>query len=226
MPMLVQKSFKYRFFPTDSQKKQLAQTFGCARLVWNWALEMHSEGPEQEKISLNYNATANALTQLKKTPEKAFLKEVSSVVLQQSLRNLETNKFTTKTIRENQAVYVEGLNVAGMLKNHNLAKHLSDASFAEIFRQLEYKADWYERDFVQLDQFFPSTKTCGNCGHLLVNLPLSVREWTCPSCNAKHERDENAAQVILLAGRSLRATGSDARKVNAYEIRGVDGHSA
>ena len=113
-----------------------------------------------------------------------------------------------------------------MLKNHKLAKHLSDASFAEIFRQLEYKANWYGRDFVPLDQFFPSSKLCSNCGHLLLKLPLSVREWTCPECDTKHERDGNAATVILLAGRYLRATGSDARKVNAYEIRAVVGHSA
>jgi putative transposase len=106
-----------------------------------------------------------------------------------------------------------------MLKNPRLAKHISDASFAEIFRQLEYKAKWYGRDFVPLDQFFPSSKLCSNCGHLLLKLPLSVREWTCPEYDIHHERDENASTVILLAGRYLRATGSDARKVNAYEIR-------
>src|SRR5262249_36357211 len=142
------------------------------------------------------------------------------------IRTDHIHKFTTQTIRENQAVYVEGLNVAGMLKNHKLAKHLSDASCAKIFRQLEYKANWYGRDFVPLDQFFPSSKLCSNCGHLLLKLPLSVREWTCPECDTRHERDVNASTVILLAGRYLRATGSDARKINAYEIRALVGHSA
>jgi len=145
------------------------------------------------------------------------------------IRDIRTDtihKFTTVTIRENQAVYVVGLNVAGMLKNHKLAKHIADASFAEVFRQLEYKAKWYGRDLIQLDQFFPSSKLCSNCGHLFLELPLSVREWTCPKCDSIHDRDGNAASVILLAGRHLRATGSDARKVNAYEIRAVVGPSA
>jgi putative transposase len=306
-PMTVQKAFKYRFYPTDSQARQLAQTFGCARLVWNWGLEMRAQAYEQEKKSLSYADTTAALAQLKKTPEKAFLNEVSSVVLQQSLRNLDAafdnffdkraaypkfksrkdnqsarytsagftyrngqiklakqdeslniswsrplpddarlvnvtvakqharirdirvdilHQFTTKTIRENQAVFVEGLNVAGMLKNNKLAKQIGDASFAELFRQLEYKAIWYGREFVQLDHFSPSSKLCSNCGHLLPELPLSVREWSCPECQADHERDENASRVILLAGRYLRATGSDARKVDAYEIRAAIGRSA
>jgi putative transposase len=77
-----------------------------------------------------------------------------------------------------------------------------------------------------LDQFFPSSKLCSNCGHLLLKLPLSFREWTCPECDTRHERDRNASTVILLAGRYLRATGSDARKVNAYETRAVVGRSA
>jgi putative transposase len=388
--MIVQKAYKYRFFPTDSQKSQLAHTFGCARFVWNLGLELRSKTYQESQQSLSYAQTTAALTQWKKEPETAFLKEVSSVALQQSLRNLDAafnnffekrsayprfksrkgkqsvryqtnaftyqdgrltlakqdepleiswsrplpadakpisatvskdqaeryfisilvetdvqalpqteadvgidlgiktlatasngrnlenprplhratkrlrlkqrrlsrkakgsknrdrerlkvakqharirdirtdriHQFTTQTIRENQAVYVEGLNVAGMLKNHRLAKHLSDASFAEILRQLEYKAQWYRRDFLRLDQYFPSSKMCGVCGHLLVKLPLSVREWTCPECESQHDRDSNAARVILLAGRYLRATGSDARKVNAYEIRAVIGRSA
>src|SRR5215470_10920914 len=67
-------------------------------------------------------------------------------------------KFTTKIIRENQAIFVEGLNVAGMVKNHNLAKHIADAAFGEIFRELEYKAGWYGRIYLPLDRFFPSSK--------------------------------------------------------------------
>src|SRR5499426_4268887 len=87
--MIGQKAYKYRFFPTESQKHQLARTFGCARFVWNQALELRSETYKQTKKSPSYAQTTNALTQWKKEPEKAFLKEVSSVVLQQSLRNLD-----------------------------------------------------------------------------------------------------------------------------------------
>ena len=299
--MIVQKAFKYRFFPTDEQAAQLGRTFGCARFVYNQALEYRSLAWLREKKSIGYHDTALKLTQWKQEPQKAFLSEVSSVVLQQSLRNLDTaftnffekraqypkfksrrhrqsaryaanaftfrdgrivlakqsepldivwsrplpddakivnltisrdtseryfvsilvetdvkplkkskaevgidvgiktlavtsegekienprplvkcekrlrirqrrlsrkikggsnrkkarlrvarlharisdarrdtlQKFTTKIIRENQAIYVEGLNVAGMVKNHNLARHIADAAFGEIFRELE-----------------------------------------------------------------------------------------
>lgn len=88
--MIVQKAFKYRFFPSDSQAKQLAGTFGCARYVYNQALEYRSIAWKQEKKSLSYHDTALILTEWKKEPERAFLSKVSSVVLQQSLHNLDT----------------------------------------------------------------------------------------------------------------------------------------
>ena len=88
--MIAQKAFKYRFFPTDQHAAQLARTFGCARYVYNRALEFRTSAWQQEKKSIDYYTTASTLTEWKKQPEKAFLSEVSSVVLQQSLRNLET----------------------------------------------------------------------------------------------------------------------------------------
>lgn len=379
--MIVQKAFYYRFFPTDAQAAQLGRTFGCARFVYNQALEFRSQAWQQEKKSVGYHETALKLTQWKKEPEKTFLSEVSSVVLQQSLLNLDTaftnffekrakypkfksrrhrqsvryatnaftfrggsitlakqsealdivwsrplpddakiinltisrdtseryfvsilvetdlkplektkaevgidvgvktlattsegekienprplvkhekrlrilqrrlsrkvkdsnnrkktrfrvarlharisdtrrdtlQKFTTKIISENQAIYVEGLNVAGMVKNHNLARHIADAAFGEIFRELEYKAAWYGRTYLELDRFFPSSKLCSSCGHLLEELPLSVREWDCPACGVHHDRDINAATNIKKAGQYLlkwiKTTRSGAGKV-------------
>jgi putative transposase len=122
------------------------------------------------------------------------------------------HKFTTKTIRENQAVFVEGLCVANMLKNHCLTKAISNAAWGEMFRQLEYKALWYGRSYLALDRFFPSSKLCSTCGHLLIKLPLSVREWDCPACSTHHDRDTNAAINIKIAGEYLLYTESDARK--------------
>jgi putative transposase len=379
--VIVQKAFKYRFFPTDAQAAQLWRTFGCVRYVYNQALDYRSEAWQQEKKSINYHDTALKLTQWKKEPERAFLSEVSSVVLQQSLLNLDTaftnffekraqhpkfksrrhrqsaryatnaftfrdgritlakqsepldivwsqplpsdakilnltisrdtseryfvsilvetavkslkkskaevgidvgiktlattsegeklenprplvkcekrlrilqrrlsrkvkdsnnrkkarlrvaklharisdarrdtlQKFTTKIISENQAIYVEGLNVVGMTKNHNLAKHIVDAAFGEIFRELEYKAAWYGRTYLPLEKFFPSSKLCSSCGHLLDELPLAVREWDCQACGRRHDRDINAAINIKKAGQYLlkwiRTTGWGARKV-------------
>jgi putative transposase len=379
--VIVQKAFYYRFFPTDAQAAQLGRTFGCARFVYNQALEFRSQAWQQEKKSVGYHETALKLTQWKKEPEKAFLSVVSSVVLQQSLLNLDTaftnffekrakypkfksrrhrqtaryatnaftfrngritlakqsepldivwsrplpddakiinltisrdtseryfvsilvetdvkplektkaevgidvgvktlattsegekienprplvkhekrlrilqrrlsrkvkdsnnrkkarfrvarlharisdtrrdtlQKFTTKIISENQAIYVEGLNVAGMVKNHNLARHIADAAFGEIFRELEYKAAWYGRTYLELDRFFPSSKLCSSCGHLLEELPLSVREWDCPACGVHHDRDITAATNIKKAGQYLlkwiKTTRSGAGKV-------------
>jgi putative transposase len=90
MPVIVEKGFKYRFFPTDEQAQQLARTFGCARYVYNLALELRTTAWRQKKKSVGYHLTSARLTEWKKEPDRAFLSEVSSVVLQQSLRNLDT----------------------------------------------------------------------------------------------------------------------------------------
>jgi putative transposase len=372
----VNKAFRYRFFPTDEQKKNLAQTFGCVRLTFNTMLDARTKAWQQDKLALSYHDTAKMLTELKKQEDRIFLNDVSSVCLQQTLRNLDTafrnffagrakyptfkkaksnqsaryannafkfiegkitlarqtepleiswsrplpgdakinsltiskdtidryfvsihfetdsspledlqtsvgidvgiktlavlsngeklenpkflqtaekkikrlqrrlskkvkgsnnrrkaklklakahakvadkrnnyiHQFTTKTIRENQTIIVEGLSVANMLKNHCLAKSIANASWGEMFRQLEYKAEWNGRKYLELDRFFPSSKLCSSCGHLLVKLPLSVREWSCPNCETLHDRDKNAAKNIELAGLFLLDTESDARK--------------
>lgn len=375
--MKISKAYKYRIFPTDEQKKQLAQTFGCVRLVFNTMLDARTKAWQQDKQHLSYHDTAKMLTELKKQEDRIFLNDVSSVCLQQTLRNLDTafrnffagrakyptfkkaksnqsaryannafkfvegkitlarqtepleiswsrplpddakinsitiskdtthryfisihfetdwcpledlqtsvgidvgiktlavlsngeklenpkflqsaekkikrlqrrlskkvkgsnnrkkaklklakahakvsdkradyiHKFTTKTIRENQTIIVEGLSVANMLKNHCLAKSIANASWGEMFRQLEYKAEWNGRKYLELDRFFPSSKLCSCCGHLLVKLPLSVREWSCPQCETLHNRDENAAKNIELAGLFLLGMESDAPKL-------------
>ena len=128
-------------------------------------------------------------------------------------RRDHSHKFTTKIIRENQAIFVEGLAIVNMLKNHCLAKAISDAAWGEMFRQFEYKAFWYGRIYLELDRFFPSSKLCSICGHLLVKLRLSVREWDCPNCSTHHDRDSNAANNIKIAGEYLLCTESDARKL-------------
>lgn len=375
--MKVNKAFKYRFFPTDEQKKNIAQTFGCVRLTFNTMLDARTKAWQQDKLALSYHDTAKMLTKIKKQEDRNFLNDVSSVCLQQTLRNLDTafrnffagrakyptfkkaksnqsaryannafkfvdgkiilarqtepleiswsrplpedakinsitiskdtidrylisihfetdwkplediktsvgidvgvktlavlsngeklenpkflqsaekkikrlqrrlskkvkgsnnrrkaklklakahskvadkrkdyiHNFTTKTIRENQTIIVEGLSVANMLKNHCLAKNIANASWGEMFRQLEYKAEWNGRKYLELDRFFPSSKICSSCSHLLVKLSLSVREWDCPNCSTHHDRDFNAAKNIEIAGQFLLSTGSDARKV-------------
>jgi putative transposase len=86
-----------------------------------------------------------------------------------------------------------------MVRNHSLSRAISDASWSELRRQLEYKAAWYGREVIAIDRWYPSSKTCSACGAIVEKLPLNVREWTC-RCGATHDRDVNAAKVILAAG--------------------------
>ena len=121
------------------------------------------------------------------------------------------HKLSTRLVRENQVIVVESLNVAGMVRNHSLARVISDAAWRMLLTMLGYKCEWYRRNLVEVDRFFPSSKTCHCCGFVLESLPLSVREWTCPSCGVVHDRDENAALNLLAAGHAVTACGPGVR---------------
>ena len=111
-------------------------------------------------------------------------------------RNDYLHNISKMLIDENQVIIAESLSVKNMMRNHCLAKSIGDAGWGELLRQLEYKANWYGRTFYQIDKFFPSSKTCNNCQFVLDDLPLSIREWDCPSCKQHNDRDENAALNI------------------------------
>jgi putative transposase len=109
------------------------------------------------------------------------------------------HKVTTRLVRENQVIAVEDLTVRNMVKNHSLARAISDASWRELRSMLEYKARWYGRTLVAVDRWFPSSKLCSACGALQEKMPLNVRTWEC-ACGAVHDRDVNAARNVLAAG--------------------------
>ena len=352
---MVQRAFRYRFYPDSDQEQLLRRTMGCVRLVFNKALAARTEGWYSKQERIGYKETSSMLTGWKKQEELTFLNEVSSVPLQQALRHLQTaftnfwskrakypnfkkkrkvgraeftrsafkwkngqlklakckqplniirsrhfpeecvpstvtlrlepsgrwdasgcyaivsilvddptvkplppveqkvgldvglttlvttsdgekignprqfkkkyqklratqkalsrkllksnngakartkvarihaqiadarrdflHKLTTKLIRENQTIVVEDLAVRNMVKNRSLARSISNAGWSELVRQLEYKSDWYGRELIKIDRFFPSSKRCGNCGFVIDKLPLSVREWECPQCS-------------------------------------------
>ncbi len=121
------------------------------------------------------------------------------------------HKLSTQLIRENQTICVESLQVKNMVKNHCLAKAISDVGWREFVRQLEYKAAWYGRTLVKIDKFYPSSKRCFDCGHVLDSFTLDVRSWTCPECGVVHDRDINAARNILAAGLAVTACGESVR---------------
>jgi putative transposase len=126
-------------------------------------------------------------------------------------RNDFLHKLTTRLVRENQTIAVEDLAVKNMVKNKKLALSISDASWGELVRQLEYKCDWYGRTFVKIARWFPSSKRCGHCGHIVEQLPLNIREWDCPKCSTHHDRDINASQNILAAGLAVSVCGANIR---------------
>ncbi len=110
------------------------------------------------------------------------------------------HQLSTRLIRENQTICVESLQVKNMVKNHSLAKAISDLGWSEFVSFLSYKAAWYGRNLVKIDKWYPSSKRCFDCGHLLDSLTLDVRIWTCPECGVVHDRDLNAAQNIHAVG--------------------------
>ena len=121
------------------------------------------------------------------------------------------HKLSTRIIRENQTICVESLSVKAMVKHPTLAKAIHDVGWGEFVRQLEHKAAWYGRTLVAIDKWYPSSKRCSACGHVLDSLPLDIRHWTCPECGVSHDRDVNAAQNILAVGLTVSACGEALR---------------
>jgi putative transposase len=363
------RAYRYRFYPTVEQAKMLVRIFGCVRYVYNWALRLRMEAYRQRKQHLYYSDTSAALTVLKQQTEKAWLNEVSSVPLQQTLRHLDSayrnffegragypnfkskrgvqsatftrssfqwdgtlltlakmntpldihwsrhlpegsipstvtvskdtanryfisilvdeeiqpltlapeavgldlglksmvilstgetvgnpkffvkderklaraqrrharkkkgsknrekarvkvarihariadrrrdfaHKLSTRIIRENQYVCAESLAIKNMVKNHTLAKSISDVGWGEFLCQLEYKAKWYGRTFIKINRWYPSSKQCFDCKYVLDDLDLGDRYWLCPACGVHHDRDVNAARNILAAGQAVAA---------------------
>ncbi len=113
-----------------------------------------------------------------------------------AIRSDARHKLTTDLTRRFHTIGIEDLNVRGMVKNRPLARSVTDMGFFEFRRQLEYKAAMRGGDVVVADRWFASSKTCSVCGHQLDVLPLSVREWICPSCGTDHDRDVNAAMNL------------------------------
>lgn len=131
------------------------------------------------------------------------------------------HKLSTRLVRENQTIVIEDLAVRNMLKNRTLARAISDASWAELRFMLEYKARWYGRELIAVDRWYPSSKTCSACGHLVARLPLNIREWTCAACGAHHDRDENTAKNVLAAGLAVSACGAGVRPQRRVSGRAV-----
>lgn len=184
----------------------------------------HIEHPKHLKGQLKrLRHAGRALSRRRKGSRRWHAARRRVARLHQRIRNARSDalhKLTTGLVDENQVICLEDLNVSGMVKNHHLAQAIADSGFGELRRQLTYKAQWYGRTLIVVDRWYPSSKTCSCCGHVLEALSLSIRHWTCPACSAEHERDENAARNILAEGLRQQVPGGTG------ELMRVEGKSA
>lgn len=149
--------------------------------------------------------------------EKARLKLAKAYEKVTNCRTNFIHQVTSRIVRENQTIIIEDLNVSGMMKNHNLAKHISSASWSEFFRQLQYKCEWYGRNLIKIGRFEPSSKMC-TCGYVNKELKLSQRKWTCPNCGQHNDRDLLAATNIKRFGlQNQNLIGDKSSVVNGVE---------
>jgi putative transposase len=135
------------------------------------------------------------------------------------------HRASTSLVHKADLIVIEDLAVNNMVRNRHLARAISGCGWGEFRRQLEYKCEQYGRRLVVIDRWYPSSKTCSACGHLLADLSLSTRNWRCPSCGTRHDRDINAAKNILAAGLAVArdspgdACGAEVRHSGSSRVR-------
>src|SRR6266571_1701766 len=135
------------------------------------------------------------------------------------------HRASARLVRDHDVIVLEDLAVKNMVRNRSLAKAISDCGWGTFRQMAEYKAARAGRHVIPVDRWYPSSKTCSSCGHLLAELSLKTRHWTCPSCRTRHDRDINAAKCILAAGLAVGASdgadacGADVRHSGSSRVR-------
>ena len=157
---------------------------------------------EQRKLSRRaLNAKKNGINLLEAKNYQKLKRKIARLherVMNQ--RDDFLNKLSTDIIKNHDIICIEDLNTKGMLRNHKLAKSISDVSWSAFVSKLEYKAKWYDKTIVKVSRWFPSSQICSNCGHQDGRKSLEIRDWACPICHAHHDRDINASKNILAEG--------------------------
>ncbi len=161
-----------------------------------------SKGNEYENIKIKRNNEKKLsklhreLSRKQKAGRNKEKARVKLAKLYEKLNNIKQeylHNITNKLLNENQIIAMEDLNIKGMIQNHHLARSIQELSLYDFKSKLIYKANWHDRDIVEVDRYFASSKLCSNCGYKNNELTLKHREWICPKCGTKHNRDHNAA---------------------------------
>lgn len=187
--------------------KEIGLDLGIKELVITSDKE-HIENPKTlYKYEKQLAKLQRQLAHKKKFSKNWYKQKHKIAILYEKVTNIRKDnlhKISHKLVQENQLIVSEDLRISNMIKNHHLAKSISDASWYELTRQVTYKSDWYGRTYVKVGTYCPSSQTCNCCGYKNpIIKDLSVRYWTCPNCGIFHDRDENAADNILVEGKRL-----------------------
>jgi putative transposase len=166
---------------------------------------------KQQKLAKKQKGS-NSRNKAKKTVAKVYERVTKS-------RQNFLHKLSRKLVNENQVVVVENLNVKGMVRNPNLAKAISDAGWGTFVNFLAYKLEKKGGKLIEIDRWFPSSKLCSNCYYQIDKLPLDIREWVCPNCGTRHDRDGNAATNIRAEGIRILQTDGTAVSASGGEVR-------
>lgn len=184
---------------------------------------------DEEKYSLKLDTKSKKLKKLQhyyskkqkdsKRKEKLRLKIAKNHEKIVNSRLDFQHKLSTKLTNEYQTICLESLKVKNMMKNHKLARVIGEAGWYSFINMLQYKGKWKGCDIIQIDQFYPSSKTCSVCNWKKEDLKLSERSWICPNCGTEHNRDINAAKNILTYGLSLKSISSGTEDYKRREVK-------
>jgi putative transposase len=196
--------------------------------IKDFIVTSNGERFENIKIKRNNTKKLKRLNQLlSRKQKKGKNKEKSRIKLSKfheklnNIKNYYLHSVSNQLLNENQVIVIENLNVNGMMKNHRLAKSIQELSLNEFKTMLMYKANWSDREIIQVDQWFPSSKLCSVCNYKNTDLTLKDRSWVCPNCKTNHDRDLNAAVNIRNEGMKIKI-GLSSPKLKPLESRSLD----
>lgn len=156
-----------------------------------------------EKVNRLLKQQQKILARKQKGSLNYEIQRIRVAKLYEAITNIKKNYYheiSNYLVSNYDAIYMENLNVSGMIRNRKLSRAIHSASWSMLSSMIEYKCNWNQRSFHKINRWFPSSKTCSDCGHKLDSIDLFIREWTCPKCNSVHDRDINAAVNIKQQG--------------------------